>query len=510
VQAAFSRLETGAGLSDCGAGGFRVFSPIHRMNTNSSASLRLSVMMFLQFFVWGAWFATLGLCLGSNGLGDFSGGAYGSAPIGAMIAPLFLGLIADRFFPSQVVMGVLFLIGGALLLAIPGVAAAGNGDLMVWLMIGNMLTYMPTLGLANSVAFSHLDRIAFPKVRVWGTIGWIVAGLAVGILGWSARFEMFYLAGGASLLLGAYSFLLPHTPAPAKGEPVNLRALLMVDAFGLFKRPAFAVFMACSMLICVPLAYYYGVTSNYLQNTGFVQPASTMTIGQMSEIFFMLLIPFFFRRLGVKWMILIGMLAWVTRYLLFAFGAPDQVAWMLFLGVALHGICYDFFFVTGFMYTDKVAPRKVRSQAQSMLVFFTQGIGMYVGYAITFGIMYQVPSKLFGLKVDFSGWGEGVSGFVPLETAIKEARGAEESGFFEQLGAMFSIKMPEGIDPTLLADTMAQWKGFWILPALIAGGIAVVFFLSFWDRIRVADADEDEAEVLAKVEESSPDEKPAA
>jgi nucleoside transporter len=457
-----------------------------------STKIRLSIMMFLQFFVWGAWFATLGLCLGSNGLGSFSGGAYGSAPIGAMIAPLFLGLIADRFFSSQIVMGVLFLIGGGLLLVIPGVAASGNGELMVWLMIGNMLAYMPTLGLANSIAFSHLDRIAFPKVRVWGTIGWIVAGLVVGILGWSAKFDMFYLAGTASLVLGGFSFLLPHTPAPAKGEPVNLRALLMVDAFGLFKRPAFAVFMICSMLICVPLAYYFAVTSNYLQNTGFLQPASTMTIGQMSEIIFMLLIPFFFRRLGVKGMILVGMLAWVARYLLFAFGAPDQIMWMLFLGVALHGICYDFFFVTGFMYTDKVAPTKVRSQAQSMLVFFTQGLGMYIGYAIAFGIFYQEPSKLFGIGANFSGWGKGVPGFVPLQSAITEARGAKETSFLEQVGQMFSIKMPEGVNLELLSSTMEQWKDFWILPALIAGGIAVLFFVTFWDKIQVVDADDED------------------
>ena len=461
--------------------------------TSTPVVIKLSVMMFLQFFVWGAWFATLGLCLGTNGLGDFAGGAYGSAPIGAMIAPLFLGLIADRFFPSQIVMGVLFLIGGALLLSIPSVAASDNGNLMVWLMIGNMLTYMPTLGLANSIAFSHLDRIVFPKVRVWGTIGWIIAGLVVGILGWSAKFNMFYLAGGASIALGAFSFLLPHTPAPAKGEKVDARALLMVDAFGLFKRPAFAVFMICSTLICVPLAYYYGVTSNFLQNTGFLQPASTMTIGQMSEIGFMLLIPFFFRRLGVKWMILVGMLAWVARYLLFAFGAPDQVAWMLFLGVALHGICYDFFFVTGFMYTDKVAPKKVRSQAQSMLVFFTQGLGMYVGYAITFGIFFQGPSKLFRQEVDFSGWGDGVPGFGDLAGAITDGREAGESGFFSQLFQMFSKSMPEGVDSKLLSTTMDQWQSFWMLPAIIAGAIAVIFFLAFWDKIQVTEEDGEEA-----------------
>lgn len=472
------------------------------ITTSQSVSIRLSVMMFLQFFVWGAWFATLGLCLGSNGLGDFSGGAYGSAPLGAMIAPLFLGLVADRFFPSQKVLGILFLLGGVLLLLVPGVAAAENGRLMVWLMIGNMLCYMPTLGLANTIAFSNVDRLVFPKIRVWGTIGWIIAGLVVGILGWSAKFEMFYLAGSASLALGVFSFFLPDTPAPAKGQPVNMRALLMVDAFSLLKRPAFFVFMLCSMLICIPLAYYYGVTGNYLQNTGFLQPASTMTVGQMSEIFFMLLIPFFFRKLGVKWMILIGMLAWVVRYLLFAYGAPEQVFWMIFLGVALHGICYDFFFVTGFMYTDKVASKSIRGQAQSMLVFFTQGVGMYIGYAIVFGIFYQVPTSLFGITVDFSGWGDGVPGFIPLETAIKDARGTETVGFFKQLGQMFSVSMPGGLDPAMVKESMGQWKAYWILPALMAGGIAILFFLAFWDKVRVADADVEE--IVAEVPEEMP------
>ena len=465
-------------------------------DSRSSTTTKLSIMMFLQFFTWGAWFATLGLCLGSNKFGDILGSAYGSAPIGAMVAPLFLGLIADRFFPSQKVMGVLFVIGSIFLFLIPGVAEGGaeKGKTLVWLMIGNMVCYMPTLGLGNSISFANLDRLAFPKVRVWGTIGWIAAGLAVGIAGWSASFNMFYLAGGASLTLGIYSFFLPHTPAPAKGEPVDLRAILMVDAFGLFKRPAFAVFMVCSMLVCVPLAYYYGTMSNYLGNTGFLQPASTMTIGQMSEIFFMLLIPFFFRKLGVKWMILVGMLAWVTRYLLFAFGAPDQVLWMIFLGVALHGICYDFFFVTGFMYADKIAPKKIRSQAQSMLVFFTQGVGLYIGYAIAFSIMFQGSQKMFGADVNVSGWGDGVTKFGDLDGAIKAGRGDQEFSFFEQLGQMFSVKIPDGVDGTLLADTMAQWKSFWMFPAIMAGIVAVIFFFAFWDKVSIASDEEDSEE----------------
>ena len=237
----------------------------------------------------------------------------------------------------------------------------------------------------NTIVFTHLDRLQFPKVRVWGTIGWIAAGLAVGFLGWTSSLKIFQLAAGAAILLGLFSFSLPHTPPPAKGEKLDVRAIFMLDALKLLARPGFLIFVLCSGLICIPLAYYFGVTAQYLTTSGYEEAASFMTIGQMSEIVFMLLIPFFFRRLGVKWMILVGMLAWVVRYLLFAFGAPDQVAWMLFAGVALHGICYDFFFVTGFMYTDAIAPKKIRSQAQSMLVFVTQGLGMFIGYGVVFG-----------------------------------------------------------------------------------------------------------------------------
>ena len=185
-------------------------------------------------------------------------------------------------------------------------------------------------------------------------------------------------------------------------------------------------------------------------------------------------------------MILVGMLAWVLRYLLFAFGAPDQVVWMIFLGVALHGICYDFFFVTGFVYTDKVADSKIRSQAQSLLVFFTQGIGMYIGYAVTFGIYYQGPGKLFWIPVNFSGLGEGLGKSTELEGAIKAAREKSDPGVFEQLGQMFSVEMPDGVDPTLLAGTMSQWKSFWMFPAIMAGVIALIFFFAFWDKVSIS------------------------
>lgn len=437
--------------------------------SSNGTATKLSAMMFLQFFTWGAWFVTLAQCLGDNNLGDFGGGAYGSAPIAAMLAPLFLGIVADRFFPSQIVMGVLFLIGAGLMFGAESAALSGNGQLMVWMMTGHMLCYMPTLGLANTIAFTHVDRSDFPKVRVWGTIGWIVAGLVIGFMGWSSSINMFKVAALSSLALGIYSFLLPHTPAPAKGQKLDLKALLMFDAFKLLKNPGFAVFLVCSTLICIPLAYYYGLTGNYLTNAGFEQAASSMSIGQMSEIFFMLLIPFFFRRLGVKWMILIGMGAWVLRYVLFAYGAADQVAWMLFLAIALHGICYDFFFVTGFMYADRIAPKEVRGQTQSLLVFLTQGVGMYFGYQVAFG--------RFG----------AVEGYKPLNDAIAQARETTDLSFGEKLSQMFSVSMPDSIDTGLIATAMDQWKDFWMFPAIMAGGICILFFFTFWDKTQVMD-----------------------
>ena len=239
----------------------------------------------------------------------------------------------------------------------------------------------------------------------------------------------------------------------------------MLDAFSMMSDFPFAVFIICSGLICIPLAYYYGLTSNLLSQVGFEAPAATMTLGQMSEIFFMLLIPFFFRRLGVKMMILVGMAAWLVRYLLFAFGAQDQVIWMILLAVILHGVCYDFFFVTGFMYTDKKAPKDIRGQAQSLLVFFTQGIGMYFGYMLA-----------------FNRFGSTVTNYDQLTKAIDAARPESTLTFAQSLGRMVSVSLPEGIDPQLLASTMTQWKQFWLLPAGMAAAILVAFFLLFHEK----------------------------
>jgi nucleoside transporter len=431
---------------------------------------RLSIMMFLQFFVWGAWFVTLSICLDANGLEAFKGGSYGSAPIAAIIAPLFLGLVADRFFSSERVMGILFLLGGVLMWLSHKYAAEGNGDMMVWLFVGHMLCYMPTLGLSNTIAFTNIpDQNKFPSIRVWGTIGWIVAGLFVGFMGWSASLNILYVTAVSSVILGFYCFTLPHTPPPAKDKPFDIRTIFMLDGFKLLAHVPFLVFIVCSTLICIPLAYYYGITPIYLNDVGFIVPASSMTIGQMSEIFFMLLIPFFFRRLGVKYMILVGMLAWVARYALFAVGADNQVVWMMFAAIALHGICYDFFFVTGFMYTDKVAGKDVRGQAQGMLVFFTQGVGMYFGYKIAFTQLGNVTKS------------------GDLTAAIEKTRSGQLS-FTDALKNMFSIETP-AVDGQLLSETMAQWREFWWLPTIMAGVIAVIFFLFFWDKVDIGSDD---------------------
>lgn len=453
--------------------------------------IRLSMMMFLQFFAWGAWFATLGAVMNSHQLSSFIGAAYESAPIAAIFAPLFLGLIADRLFASERVMGTLMLLGGVIMLAIPGVASRGEaaGGTIVWLILAHLLCYMPTLGLGNTIAFTHIpDQNDFPRIRVWGTIGWIAAGLLVGAMGWSNKFEIFWLGAGCSILLGIYCFTLPDTPPPLRGRPMDLRSLLMVDAFRLLADPNFLVFAVCSTLICIPLAYYYGMTSTFLNHTGFSQSAATMTIGQMSEIFFMLLIPFFFRRLGLKVMILVGMACWVVRYALFAFGAPDQVTWMLLLAVALHGICYDFFFVTGFMYTDQKAPEAIRGQAQGLLVFLTQGIGMFFGYRImAAGSFLGIP-----LNLTIGQFGAQVTQADAYMASLQAAQGESAAlGFFQTFTRMFSRSLPAGTDPQLLSSTMEQWKNFWLFPSIMAGMVLIVFALAFWDRMKPAPAPAD-------------------
>ncbi|MDX2148117.1 MAG: nucleoside permease [Planctomycetota bacterium] len=391
---------------------------------NLGVTVKLSIMMFLQFFLWGAWFVTLGPYMTAKGFaGSDIGNAYSMAQIAAILAPLFLGIIADRFFPSQVVMGVLHLIGGALLCVIPtlagGVPAAGeapSATLMVVVILAHMLCYMPTLGLSNTIAFNAMTNPEkqFPLVRVWGTIGWIVAGVLVAFLARqlvqevdgasatetekarAASSHFFYVAGASGILLGFFSFLLPHTPAPGKGKPAKLGSMLGLDALALLKDRNFAIFIICSLLICIPLAAYYSFAGVYAGATGVTDVPFKMTFGQMSEILFMLVMPLFFARLGVKWMLAVGMLAWVVRYGLFAgawdSGAGQHITLFVLGGIILHGICYDFFFVTGQIYTERKAPAAIRAQAQGFLVLVTQGVGMLIGNQV-FGRLVDAYTK---------------------------------------------------------------------------------------------------------------------
>jgi len=405
------------------------------------------MMMFLQFFVWGAWYTTIGNYMSAHDMAQLAHWPYTVNPVAAIVAPFFLGLIADRYFATERVLGVLHVLGGAVMLFVP--QATGEPVLFILLLLLYNLCYMPTLGLANSLAFHHVkaQEQQFPLIRVFGTIGWIIAGLFIGfVLGRFTGDQLpdttalpLYTTGIASLLLGLYSFSLPHTPPPAAGQRVSVRSIIGLDALQQLGSRPFFVFIASSLLICIPLAAYYtyapifarvGVydvgTTNLI--TRFLpNPSSLMTIGQMSEVVFMLLMPFFFIRIGVKRMLLVGMGAWVLRYALFALGAPSTVFWMIAAGILLHGICYDFFFVTGQIYVDKKSTPAIRGQAQGMLVLVTYGLGMLIGAQVA-GIVFNA----------FLG------------------------------------------DADALA--LGQWQQFWFIPAAFAAVIMVGFGLLFNDR----------------------------
>ncbi|MEW5188259.1 MFS transporter [Citrobacter freundii] len=351
---------------------------------------RLSLMMFLQFFIWGSWSVTLGLVMSQHNMSLLIGDAFSAGPIASILSPFVLGMLVDRFFASQKVMAVMHLAGGAILWFVPQALVAQNGALLIGLLFGYTLCYMPTLALTNNIAFHSLsdkDK-TFPVVRVFGTIGWIVAGIFIGVTGISDTTGIFTLAAIISVILALYSLTLPNTPASAKGLPVKVRDLFCADAFALLKVRHFFVFSLCATLISVPLGTYYAYTASFLADAGVGDVSTAMSFGQMSEIFFMLVIPFLFRRLGVKYMLLIGMCAWFVRYAFFALGISEEGRFLLYLGILLHGVCYDFFFVVGFIYTDRIAGEKVKGQAQSMIVMFTYGIGMLLGSQIS-GALYN-------------------------------------------------------------------------------------------------------------------------
>ncbi|MFL1512823.1 nucleoside permease [Pseudomonas prosekii] len=351
---------------------------------------RLSAMMFLQFFIWGGWFVTLGTFLASNlgASGGQIGMAFSTQSWGAIIAPFVIGLIADRFFNAERILAVLHLIGAVLLYQL---YRAPDFATFYPYVLAYMMIYMPTLALVNSVAFRQMSdpALEFSRIRVWGTIGWIVAGVVISfVFAWDSQAAIsngglrntFLMAAIASLLLGLYSFTLPRT-APLKAEAGGgLKQMLGLDALGLLKDRSYLVFFIASILICIPLAFYYQNANPFLAEIGVTNPTAKMAIGQVSEVLFMLLLPLFIHRFGIKIALLVGMLAWALRYVLFAYGNNGDLAFMLFTGIALHGICYDFFFVSGQIYTDAKAPERFRSSAQGLITLATYGLGMLIGF----------------------------------------------------------------------------------------------------------------------------------
>ncbi|MGC4022526.1 MAG: nucleoside permease [Cyclobacteriaceae bacterium] len=347
--------------------------------------IQLSAMMFLEFFIWGAWFVTMGTYLTKTlGATDAENGmAYGTQSLGAIIAPFIVGLIADRFFSAQKILGVLHLVGAGLMYFI---SQQTNFTSFYPYLLSYMILYMPTLALVNSVSFRQLTNPEkeFSTLRVWGTIGWIVAGLIIGWLEWEKNNSLvntFQLTAATSLALGILSFFLPDTPPASAGKKINVNAIIGTDALNLLKDKNFLVFFISSMLICVPLAFYYQEANKFLNEVNLSNAAAKMTLGQASETLFMILMPLFFRRFGIKKMLLIGMGAWALRYLLFGFGNPaDYTVSFLYSGIILHGICYDFFFVTGQIYTDKRAGEEYKSAAQGLITLATYGAGMFIGF----------------------------------------------------------------------------------------------------------------------------------
>lgn len=358
--------------------------------TRGSLTARLSVLMFMQFFVWGAWQVTLGLVMQTVGIGNLIGDAFSMGPIASIVGSLLLGMVAVRYVSPRMLMVILHLVGGVLLFLMPALITPERGATFVALLLGYMILYMPTVGLANTIALKSFgDRTdKFPFVRAFGTIGWIASGFVIDWTGLPASPQIFTVAAVVSIALGLYSFSLPAVDADKAQGGSLLRQVFCVEAFSLMRQRSFLVFIACATLISIPLAMYYAYASNYVGAVGITNVASTLAIGQMSELVFMFSMPLLYRRFGVKPLLLVGMAAWALRYALFAIGDGGDGLWAVYLGVALHGVCYDFFFVAGAIYTGTIAsPKGVNAQAQGMLTLFTYGVGMLLGSQIG-GLLY--------------------------------------------------------------------------------------------------------------------------
>lgn len=395
----------------------------------------LSLMMFLQYYIWGAWYVTMGTYMGEvlKSSGVDIGAAYSAGAIATIISPFFVGMIADRFFAAQKIMGVLHLVGALLLY----LATQVDNQNFYWVILVYSLLYMPTIALSNSVAFAQMTDPGkqFPWIRVFGTLGWIAAGLVISQLGIEKTAGTFQVAAMVSVGLGLISFILPNTPPKAETEKVSATSILGTDAFILFKTKSFSIFFVSAILICIPLSFYYGFANPFLNEIGLENAAGKMTLGQMSEAIFILAIPFMFNKIGVKNMLILGISAWVLRYLFFAYGNMDA-SWMLYAGIILHGICYDFFFVTGYMYTEKKAGDKIKNAAQGLFTFATYGVGMFIGT-----------------------W---YSGFV--------------------------VDKNIGAANLVTGASSHNWTTIWLTPAAIAGAVLIAFILFFNEKKETAKA----------------------
>jgi nucleoside transporter len=339
---------------------------------------QLMAMMFLLYFIWGSWYGQMSKYMFNtlHATGVQVGGAYAAFSIAMIIAPFFVGMIADRYFAAQKVLGVLSLAGAALLYVLTGIT---NADTFFWVILAYCITFAPTMALTTSIAMQHVQDTEkdFPTIRVMGTVAWIVVSNIIGYYGFGDSVMIFKLSMVAAAILGVYSFFLPNTP-PKPNTSTTFSDILGLDAFKLFKDRSFAIFFISSLLICIPLSFYYAMANPSLTDSGMTNVENKMSLGQASEVIFMLLIPFAFRKFGVKWILIIGLIAWIVRFIGFGYGDASS-EWLLYMAIILHGVCYDFFFVTGQIYTDSKAGEKYRSSAQGLITIATYGIGMGIG-----------------------------------------------------------------------------------------------------------------------------------
>jgi nucleoside transporter len=345
----------------------------------SSISVRLAIMMFLNFVVWGCWYVTITTYLTTtlHFSGSQAGAVFGTTALASMISPFFVGLVADRFFSTERVLCVLYLLGGLFIFLVTTVHSVGA---VYALMLAHCLCYFPTLALTTSITLKNCpDARRFPLFRVFGTLGWIAIGLIVGYLKIEASSTQFLLSAGTSLVMALFCLTLPHTPPTGKGKAITARDILGLDALVMLKKRSYLIFAVASTLACIPLTFYFSFTNKYFNDVGLQNAASKMTLGQVSEVGMMLAMPFVFRRVSVKAILLVGLAAWSTRYGLLAYGNPGMLVWMFYLAIVVHGVCYDFFFVTGQLYTDQEAPATLRNTAQGFYTFLTYGIGMLMG-----------------------------------------------------------------------------------------------------------------------------------